>query len=129
MKQVNETIVRLGLLMVFLFTLSAGSLNAQDKCKQKLDKEPFPVGGLKTIMKNVEYPDKAKKEGIQGKVIVTAVIDAEGNVIKTSIEKSDNEVLNDAALKAVKNTKFTPGEKDGKKVKAEVTVPIMFKLS
>jgi len=31
-------------------------------------------------------------------------------------------------VKAVKLTKFVPGVKDGKKVKAEVTIPIKFKL-
>lgn len=111
-------------LMVFFFSVNL--ISAQEK--EELDKVPMPVGGMETILKNVVYPTDAKKAGIEGKVLVKAVVDENGTVIKTSIEKGDNELLNKAAIEAVKSTKFTAGEKDGKKVKAEVFVPIMFKL-
>lgn len=135
MKQKSKTIIQIGVLIIFLFTLSAGEVSAQDKCcgnkklEKKLDKYPEPIGGLKAIMKNVKYPEEAKKAGIQGKVIVIALVDTEGEVITTKIGKSDNDSLNDAAINAVEKTKFTPAEDKGKKVKAEIAIPIMFKLN
>jgi protein TonB len=107
--------------------VSSNIIKAQEK--NELDKVPMPVGGMETILKNVVYPEDAKKDKIEGKIFVKAIIDEKGNVIETKIEKGENKLLCSAAEKAVKATKFTPGEKDGKKVKAEVIVPIFFKLS
>jgi len=107
--------------------VSSNIIKAQEK--NELDKVPMPVGGMETILKNVVYPEDAKKDKIEGKIFVKAIIDEKGNVIETKIEKGENKLLCSAAEKAVKDTKFTPGEKDGKKVKAEVIVPIFFKLS
>ncbi len=103
--------------LLFAFML----LNAQEK-------PPFPKGGLEAIMENVEYPKAAKEADVQGKVLIKAVVDKEGNVIKTEVLESVNPDLDNAAVKAVELTKFIPGEKDGKKVKSEVVIPIMFKL-
>lgn len=107
--------------------VSSNIIKAQEK--NELDKVPMPVGGMETILKNVVYPEDAKKDKMEGKIFVKAIIDEKGNVIETKIEKGENKLLCSAAEKAVKATKFTPGEKDGKKVKAEVIVPIFFKLS
>ncbi|MCF8240633.1 MAG: energy transducer TonB [Melioribacteraceae bacterium] len=114
------------LAVVLLVMIAASNISsAQDD----LDKQPFPVGGIKAIMKNVVYPESAVKEGIEGKVIVKAVVSEKGEVISTEVIKSAGKALDDAAEAAIMKTKFTPGEKDGKKVKAEVTIPVMFKLS
>lgn len=96
--------------------------------KQDLDKNPLPVGGINGIMEKVVYPEKAKQLKVQGMVHIKAVVDEKGDVEKAIVEKSENELLNTAALSAVKLTKFFPGEKEGKKVKSEVVVPILFKL-
>ena len=109
-------------LILFLSTLL---LSAQEK---KLDEIPMPIGGIKEIAKNVEYPESAKKEGVQGKVIVKAFVDKNGNVTKTMIITSLNSDCDEAAETAIKKTKFEPAQIDGKTVDAEVTIPIMFKL-
>ena len=96
--------------------------------EEKLDKFPEPIGGIEAMIKNVVYPTSAKDAGIQGKVLVKTIIDEKGNVIKTSILKSVNADCDKAAVDAIKKTKFTPGIKDNKPVKAEVVIPIMFKL-
>jgi protein TonB len=97
--------------------------------KENLDKYPEPIGGIEDMVKNVIYPTSAKESGIEGKVFVKAIIDEKGNVIETSILKSVSDDCDKAAMDAIKKTKFTPGIKDNKPVKAEVTIPIMFKLS
>ncbi len=117
-------------IFIFVFAVlifSANLVSAQDK--KELDKLPMPVGGMQAIVKNVVYPEDAKQAKIEGKVFVRAQINEQGDVTEVKIEKGDNKLLIDAAVKAVKATKFTPGELNGKKVKAEVVVPIVFKLS
>ena len=94
-----------------------------------LDKMPTPVDGIEAIAKNVVYPKEAKEEGTQGKVYIKATIDKEGSVIHCEVKRSVSSECDKAAIEAIKKTKFYPGIKDGKKVKAEVTIPIMFKLN
>lgn len=110
---------------ILIFFLGATSF-AQE---EKLDKYPEPVGGIEAMIKNVVYPVSAKDAGVEGKVLVKAIIDEQGNVTETSILKSVNDDCDKAAMDAIKKTKFTPGIKDNKPVKAEVTIPVMFKLS
>lgn len=112
------------LLSFFLFLGVSGF--AQE---ENLDKYPEPVGGIEEMVKNLDYPASAKDSGIEGKVFVRTIIDEAGNVTETSILKSVSEDCDKAAMDAIKKTKFTPGIKDNKPVKAEVTIPIMFKLS
>ena len=108
-------------LLLFFFVLGFNAI-AQDK-------QPEPIGGIEQILKNVVYPISAKEAGIEGKVLVKAIIDESGNVAETEVIKSVNTDCDKAAVDAIKKTKFTPVTKDGKPVKAEVVIPIMFKLS
>ena len=112
------------LLFFFLFLRVCGF--AQE---EKLDKYPEPIGGIEAMIKNVVYPISAKEAGIQGKVLVKTIIDEKGNVVETEVVESVNADCDKAAVDAIKKTKFTPGIKDNKPVKAEVTIPVMFKLS
>lgn len=105
-------------------------LNSTTFSQEKaIEKMPDPIGGIRGIAKNVIYPEEAKKAGVEGKVVIQALIDENGDVIKTSILKSLGSGCDEAALKAIKKTKFTPGMNKGKKVKAEVKIPISFKLN
>jgi protein TonB len=113
-------------LLLFFFLFFGVSGFAQE---EKLDKYPEPVGGIEAMIKNVIYPASAKESGIEGKVFVRAIIDEAGNVTETSILKGVNADCDKAAMDAIKKTKFTPGIKDKKPVKAEIVIPIMFKLS
>jgi protein TonB len=112
--------------ILFFFLFLGVASFAQE---EKLDKYPEPIGGVEEMIKNLVYPASAKESGIEGKVFVKATIDEKGNVVETSILKSVNDDCDKTAMDAIKKTKFSPGIKDNKPVKAEVTIPIMFKLS
>lgn len=89
---------------------------------------PEPIGGMIAIQEKIKYPEIAKQEGIEGKVYVLAFIDEKGNVANAKVIKGAGYGLDEAALDAVKQTKFTPGKQRGKPVKVQVTIPIVFKL-
>ena len=93
-----------------------------------VEQMPEPIGGIKAIQDNVRYPEIAKRAGIEGKIFVKAYIDENGNVTKTQVLKSLGAELDKAAEDAIRKTKFIPGMQDGKKVKVQVAVPIIFKL-
>jgi protein TonB len=113
-------------ILLFFFLFFGVKSFAQE---QQLDQYPEPIGGVEEMVKNLVYPTSAKDLGIEGKVFVRAIIDETGNITETSILKSVSEDCDKAAMDAIKKTKFTPGIKDNKPVKSEVTIPIMFKLS
>ena len=115
------------ILILPLALFASNIFNAQ--VKEKVDKFPAPLGGIESIAKKITYPAEAKKAGIQGMVLVKAVIDENGNVTFAEVEKGVDPELDKAALKAVKETKFTPGEIKNKKVKTEISVPVKFKLN
>lgn len=112
--------------LLFFFLFLQVTSFAQE---EKLDKFPEPIGGIEAMIKNVVYPVSAKEAGIQGKVLVKTIIDEKGNVVETEVIKGFDADCDKAAMDAIKKTKFTPGIKDNKPVKAEVTIPVMFKLS
>jgi TonB family protein len=92
----------------------------------------FPGGDseiLKFIASNTVYPEKAKKSGIQGKVIVRFAVESDGSVDKISILKSVDPELDAEAVRVIgKLPKFTPGLVDDKPVPVWYMVPINFAL-
>lgn len=137
------------LALVFVFNLSesatkkqAGAKNTKINPASEFIAEGTPPScDINELRKNIIYPESARKEGLTCKIFVKAFIDESGNVTKTEASINDNGknvTVNKgskfydfavAAVKAVKNTKFTPAIKDGKKVGAWMTIPIMFKLA
>lgn len=99
-----------------------------DSVYVQADKMPEPAGGIMNLVKNVKYPKAAKKDGVEGTVFVNATIDEAGRVATASVMRGVGHGCDEAAVSAVKKTLFTPAVKDGKKVKAKITIPIAFKL-
>lgn len=93
-----------------------------------VDEMPEPIGGLNSIQSKIKYPEEAKRSGIEGKVFIQAFIDENGNVVKAKVIKGVGSGLDEVALEAVKQTKFIPGKQEGKPVKVQVAIPIVFKL-
>jgi periplasmic protein TonB len=100
----------------------------------KVDIMPEYPGGnealIKSIVHEIKYPEQAKKENIQGKVLVEFVVDKQGVVTETKVLKGIGSGCNEEALRVVNLLKsFKPGMKDGKPVNTKLVIPIMFKLS
>ena len=93
-----------------------------------VEEMPQPIGGLQEIQKKIQYPEIAKRAGVEGKVFVRAFVDEQGNVVNAEIVKGIGGGCDEAALEAIMKTKFTPGKQRGKPIKVQVTVPVLFKL-
>ena len=96
---------------------------------QALDKMPEPIGGLTAIMQLVSYPKSAIEDGIEGKVLLTVVVDNGGNVQSVQVLEGVRSDLDKAAVKALEKSKWTPAQKDGKPQEASIIVPVQFKLA
>jgi TonB family protein len=76
-----------------------------------------------------KYPPDAKKDNVEGTVWLKTLVDEEGRVAKVEIQKSEAEVLNQAAVDAVKQWVFKPAIMKGKPVAVWVSIPFRFKLA
>lgn len=89
---------------------------------------PAPVGGLGGIQQKISYPEFAKRAGVQGTVFVKAYVDENGNVFKIELVKGIGAGCDEEAIKAVMDTRFSPGMQRMKPVKVMITIPIKFIL-
>jgi protein TonB len=80
------------------------------------------------LQRRVQYPDMARRSGIEGMVLVGALIGKNGAIEKVQVFESDHESLNDAAVKAVRETTFTPAKQNGQPVRVWARIPIRFRL-
>ena len=93
-----------------------------------VEEMPSPIGGLSAIDRKVIYPKKARKAGVQGTVYIKTYVNTTGEVTKTVILKGIGSGCDEAAQKAVFNTKFSPGRMYGKPVNVQIIVPVTFEL-
>lgn len=109
----------------------------KDASAAKFDKQPEYPGGTSALIdfmvKNITYPEAAKKEQAEGMVLVKFVVNEDGSLakFKTISEQSRNprEDFVREAVRVVKAMpKWTPAEAGGKKVAAEMSLPIKFVL-
>lgn len=96
------------------------------------DMPEFPGGEValrQFIASHVEYPEIAKKNGIQGRVYVQFVINQEGLVENPRIARGVDPSLDEEALRVIGlSPAWKPGKQRGQAVKVSYTIPIIFKL-
>ena len=107
---------------------------AADSAYTNVDEMPVFTGGdqaiLKYIAENTKYPEVAKKNNIQGKVIVKMIVLKDGSVSNVEVLEGADPLLNIEAVRVVSSLpKFEkPGIKDGQPVAVYFMLPITFRL-
>jgi protein TonB len=74
------------------------------------------------------YPPMALRAGLESDVTLRIEVDPAGNVTKAEITKSGGSGFDEEALKAVKQSRFEPAQRDGQNVAAEFTYIYRFRL-
>lgn len=75
------------------------------------------------------YPQVARRRNIQGTVIILATVSEEGRVTEAKVDKSSGfDVLDNAALSAIRMWEFVPGKRGNTPVQSLVKLPITFQL-
>ena len=92
----------------------------------------FPGGPnalFEYLSKNIKYPVVAEENGIQGRVIVTFVVERDGSITDVKVAKSVDPSLDKEAQRVVKSMPhWIPGKQNGSAVRVKYTVPVTFKL-
>lgn len=82
------------------------------------------------LSQNIRYPEYARKNNIQGKVVVKFVIDRDGSVFMAEIIRPIGGGCDEEALRVVKAMpRWKPGLQLGKPIRVYYTMPINFRLS
>lgn len=119
-------------LMLFLFilplTFAQSNDDSEDGYLAFAEVMPEPVNGMAELIKQVKYPEIAKKAGLEGKVFAMAYIDEKGSVTDVKIIKGIGGGCDEEVVSVLKKAKFKPGQNKGANVKVKMSIPFVFKL-
>ena len=92
----------------------------------------FPGGQgalFEWLSKNIKYPVVAEENGVQGRVIVSFVVERNGSITDVQVVKSVDPSLDKEAVRVVKAMPhWIPGKQNGSAVRVKFTVPVTFRL-
>ncbi len=92
----------------------------------------FP-GGMPKLMeflkKELQYPPVAIENNIQGRVMVSFVVNKDGSIEQVAVARGVDPILDQEAVRVVKKMpKWTPAEQRGKPCRSRFTLPVLFKF-
>ena len=92
----------------------------------------FPGGNaalMSYLNSNTKYPVVAQENGVQGRVIVSFVVERDGSISDVKVARSVDPSLDREAQRVVKSMpKWKPGKQNGSAVRVKYTVPVVFRL-
>lgn len=99
----------------------------------KPDHDPEFPGGEAALMKfiktNLSYPPSAARKGIQGRVMLSFIVEKNGSASTITVLNSPDNALSREAVRVVKKMpKWTPARHEGKPVRVKFVMPVTFRL-
>ena len=92
----------------------------------------FPGGQaalFQWLSSNIKYPVVAEENGVQGRVIVTFVVERDGSITDVKVVKSVDPSLDKEAIRVTKSMPhWIPGKQNGSAVRVKYTLPVTFRL-
>ncbi len=92
----------------------------------------FPGGivmFMKWLTRNLRYPPQAQRQKIQGKVIVSFIVNRDGSIAAPTIVKSVDPLLDREAMRVIRMMpRWKPGLEDGKPCRTMFAIPVNFVL-
>ena len=81
------------------------------------------------VYQYLKYPEKALRDGTQGRVQVDFIIEKDGSISNVRVSKGVSDELDAEAVKVISaSPKWKPGRVDGEKVRTSMTIPVEFRL-
>ena len=123
---------------VILFLLFISLFSSQCVfCQESKSVLPDQIAIFKTgnqsmyeyMQAHIKYPKKAKKEKLEGKVLVGFTVTREGTLTDIHIKNSSDSIFNESAINLIKSMKkWQPAMKDGQPIDFKMALPINFRL-
>jgi protein TonB len=105
-----------------------GENNEEEQVFVIVEQPPKLIGGLQNLQKKIQYPEMARKAGIEGRVILQFIVNKDGEVEDPRVVRGIGGGCDKEALRVIKKAKFEPGRQRGRPVRVRYSMPIVFKL-
>ena len=104
-----------------------------EKVFDVVEQMPSFPGGPQALMQwlseNVRYPVVAQENGVQGRVVVSFVVERDGSITDVKVVRSVDPSLDKEAARVVKSMpRWIPGKQNGQAVRVKYNVPVAFRL-
>ncbi len=93
------------------------------------DRAPRIVGGMGTLHLHINYPKKARLQGIEGELELEFTIKPDGSVTDVEIADSLHPLCDSAAVRGLRSVKFVPAKQDGTLIPIRMKLPVRFQLT
>lgn len=105
----------------------------ENKVFDVVEQMPSFPGGTGALMKflneNIHYPVVAQENGVQGRVVISFVVERDGHITDVQVARSVDPSLDKEAQRVVKSMpKWIPGKQNGSAVRVKFNVPVAFRL-
>ena len=81
------------------------------------------------LAENITYPKECEDVCVQGRVIITFIVEKDGSISDEKVKKSVYKPFDEEALRVVNGMpKWIPGMMNGKPMRVRYTIPVSFKL-
>ena len=110
--------------------------DSTDEVFMVIEQQPEFPGGEEAMFEylrsNLQYPENCKKNKVQGRVLISFVVNKDGSIVEPAVVKSAGPAgveLDVEALRVVSSMPaWTPGMQNGEAVRVQYTIPVVFKL-
>lgn len=131
-------------LVLIFFACSSPDENAENSSKEAIviteqvfvvvEQMPEFAGGEQTMYKfisdQINYPSQARKEGIEGRVIVSFIVEKDGKITNVEILKGIGGGCDEEAMRVIEEMpNWNPGKQRGQAVRVQYRMPIKFNLN
>ncbi|HEY0652004.1 MAG TPA: energy transducer TonB [Chryseosolibacter sp.] len=123
------------LVLLLIITINGSAQQSTDIVYTKVDVEPEFPGGMKALGKYVDggknhkYPKEARRNKVEGKVVVKFIINEDGSCSNFEVVQGIGSGCDEAAVEAFKKMpKWNPALVNGKPVKVERQMAYVYKL-
>ena len=104
-------------------------VEADNNVYDVVEQMPSFPGLQNWLASHINYPAVAEENGIQGRVIVSFIVEKNGSVSSVQVVKSVDPSLDREALRVVNSMpRWTPGRQNGQPVRVKYTLPVSFRL-
>lgn len=105
----------------------------ENKVFDVVEQMPSFPGGPSALMQylssNIKYPVVAQENGVQGRVVVSFVVERDGSISDVQVARSVDPSLDREAQRVVRSMpRWIPGKQNGQAVRVKYNVPVAFRL-
>lgn len=92
------------------------------------NERPQIAGGMGSLYLNINYPEEARKKGIEGRLTLEFVVETDGTVSNIQIAKSLHPLCDSAAVRGLRSVEFIPAKHNGNAIPVRMELPVRFQL-